>query len=180
MQCPYEGRRLEDGTAICNVLTAACGFTVSNCGSICAYCIGGTAWNDADVPQLKPDDKPRMPTEADAMRLVTDSPFFASLYEQSLHGRLVSGDCPKYQEKAPFNMTEAFAKYKAKYGYVDAEDLLMQMYERHARLTEEEGGDTIEVMAAKIAALAEEHEMEEALLEVALAHEKPATALELS
>ena len=179
MQCPYEGRRDKDGMAICNVLVAACGFTVSNSANICEACISGAVWNDADVPQLNADDKPRMPSDADALKLVNGTGFFGGLYKQSLRSRLVGGDCPRYQGLNPVDVGAAFAKYKNATSRTDAEDLLIEMYERQSRLGVEDGGDTEEVVADKLAVLAELNGMEEVLLEAAIEHERAAAILDL-
>ncbi len=178
LHCPYEQNRhiTETGSvARCMVLTVACGFVVSNASGICEYCISGEAWNDAaTVPQLKPEDESRTPPEKDAIALVQESPFFESLYKQSLKARLIGGDCPLYQGPNPVDIGAAFTKYKETCGEVDAEDLLVQMYERQSRLSVADGGDPDEVLADKMAALAEKHGMEEALLEAAISHERAA------
>lgn len=163
MHCPYEKNRVsaEDGYgAQCMVLTVACGFTVSNDGPICEYCISGIGWNDAQgVPQLNPEDEARTPPEADAMALVQESPFFELLYKQSLGGRLMGGDCPLYQGPNPVDMSDAFAKYRTATSNLEAEDLLADMLDK--QLTKARalvnGVDSESVVRDKIATLAEDN-----------------------
>ena len=162
MHCPYEKNRHapEDGAmAQCMVLSIACGFTVSNGGPLCEYCISGPAWNDADIVQLKPESKERSPSEADALKLVEQSPFFKSLYHDSLRARLISGDCPRYQGSNPVDVNAAFAKFQAAAGVVAAKDTLVEMFERQSMIAEADGGDSAEVLVGKITLLAEKHGM---------------------
>ncbi len=163
MHCPYESNRqaAEDGyMAQCMVLTVACGFVVSNAGSISENCISGEAWKDAiGVPQLKPEDVARTPPEADAMALVQESPFFKSLYRQSLDGRLIGGDCHLYQGQNPVDLSAAFTKYRTASGDIEAEDLLAEMLDRQldkARANVD-GVHPESVVRDKIATLAEDN-----------------------
>jgi len=162
LHCPYEQNRssAKDGEgAICLVLCVACDFTVSNGGKICEYCIGGKAWNDADVPQLEPGAKTRTPSQADAIKLVETSPFFASLYKQSLRSRLIGGDCPLYQGPNPVNVGDAFIKYRTASGDLGAQDLLAEMLDRQLQKAKSnvEGCDPVSVVKDKIATLAEDN-----------------------
>ena len=168
LHCPYEQNRQppldakgepQEQMAQCMVLTVACDFIVSNGEAICAYCIGGMAWNDAHVPQLKPEDEARIPSEADAMTLVQESPFFASLYKQTLDGRLIGGDCPLYQGPNPVNLSAAFTKYRTANGDDEAEDLLAEMLDRQLTKARAEidGVDDEATVRGKIATLAEEN-----------------------
>lgn len=147
--------------ANCQILIVACGFVASNGGSICRYCIAGTAWNDAEIaPQLKPEDTTRTPSEAVAMALVQESPFFESLYRQdTLKGRLISGDCPLYQDLNPVNLSAAFIKYRTASGDRKAEDLLAEMLDRQLEKAEAKvaGADDEATVRDKIATLAEEN-----------------------
>ncbi len=168
LHCPYERNRRppfdmegnpQDETAQCRIVTVACGFIVSNGGSICEYCISGTAWNDAHVPQLKPEDEARTPSEADAMALVQESPFFASLYRQSLKGRLIGGDCPLYQGPNPVDLSAAFTKYRDAFGDAGAKDLLTEMLVVQLRKAKAkvDGVHPESVVREKIATLAEDN-----------------------
>lgn len=186
LHCPYQQNRAapfdEEGKpqkedAKCMILTVACGFIVSIGETICAYCINGQTWNDADVPQLNPDAEARTPSESDVMKLVAASAFFASLYKQSLSARLIGGDCPRYQGPNPVNMSAAFTKYRTAKGDAETKDLLVEMFEKQSRIPESDGGDPPEVLAAKLAASAAENDMEDALLEAIERHELAAARL---
>ena len=163
MHCPYEENRqaVEDGSkARCVVLTVAGGFVISNYGEICAHCIQGTAWNDAaGVPQLKPEDEARTPPASDAMALCKESPFFESLYKQSLKSRLMGGDCPLYQGPNPIDLSGAFTKYRTNTNDLEAEDLLAEMLDRQLEKARAhiDGCDSEEVVRDKIATLAEDN-----------------------
>ncbi len=176
MHCPYEQNRRSDeegGTARCMVLAVACGFVVSNAGPICAGCISSESWNAAaGVPQLKAEDEARTPLEKDATALVKESPFFESLYKQSLKARLIGGDCPRYQVPNPVDVDATFTKYRTASGDALARELLTTMYERQSKIQESDGGDSAEVLAGKMATLAEKNGMEDTLLEAVAAHER--------
>ncbi len=139
MHCPYEENRHTEGDMSevkCLVLCVACGFVmsfkdlISNTWSTCEHCISNEAWNDANVPQLKPEDEARTPPEADAMALVQESPFFKSLYIGFLRARLMGGDCPLYQGPNPIDLSATFTKYRTATDDREAEDLLAEMLDR--------------------------------------------------
>ena len=147
-------------TASCRILIVACRFVVSNNAPICARCISNEAWNDAaGVPQLRPEDEARIPPESDAMALVRESPFFQSLYKQSLKGRLIGGDCPRYQEPNPVDLSVAFAGYRTATSDSEAEDLLAEMLDKQLAKAKAniDGTHPESVVRDKIATLAEEN-----------------------
>ena len=179
LHCPYENnRQVADGSdkAQCLVLSVACGFVVTLDG--CDVCIDGERWNNADVPQLKPEDAARTPLEKDATALVKEDPFFESLYKQALKGRLIGGDCPRYQIPNPVDVDAAFTKYRTAAGDQAARYTLTEMYEYQSKIQESDGGDSAEVLADKMATLAEKNGMEDVLLEAVVAHERAALTTE--
>lgn len=168
MHCPYEYDRKkdEDGAiAQCMVLSVACGFVVSNEGRICAGCIKNEYWNAAKVPQLKADDVERAPSKADAMALVSECDFFARLYAQSLRSRLVGGDCQRYQDGNPVDLSAAFTQFRTAKGDGEAQDLLAEMLDVQIQKAKTLAADVDDeaTVRNKIATLAEENSFVTAL-----------------
>ena len=160
VHCPYERARLKpaDGeNAQCRILCVASGFIISNDGPTCAACIAGQFWNRAAVPQLKPDAPERDPKTEEAAALVTGCLFFARLYKQSLRARLIAGDCPRYQDENPVDLTAAFGKFRTATNDAKAQDLLANMLDAQIQKakTGAEDVDDEATVRDKIATLAE-------------------------
>ena len=93
------------------------------------------------------------------MALCKESPFFESLYKQSLKGRLIGGDCPRYQGPNPVDLGVAFTKYRTSTNDSEAENLLSEMLDRQLGKAEVniDGVHPESVVRDKIATLAEDN-----------------------
>ncbi len=80
-------------------------------------------------------------------------------------------DCDRYGPKhvSPniISVSQAMSFYVERYGRDAAEDLIKRTFLKQAQLSEAEGGWSLEKASARLAALAVEHDLEEALADVA-------------
>ena len=183
LKCPYEDERrgdlIVDGITMesgcrCHILMVATGFIVS-CGvGNCRLCIKNEEWNQQGAPQLKPRAKPVMPTEQDAMAIIRASKHFSGLYLSSLKGRLIAGDCPRYQGPNPVDIFQTFEKLLQFAGETTARETLGLMFEKQSRIPESDGGHPADVLAVKLEALATANGMEDVLIQIVEDHERAA------
>ena len=172
LRCPYEDNRSPDRTvpngetleqgSRCHVLMVACGFVASCCERNCKRCIENKEWNVPGVPQVEPEATPRAPTEQDAMTIIRQSVFFSRLYRSSLRGRLIAGDCPRYQEPNPVDIRSAFDKFTAISDKHEQAELIQGMLRHQADISEDSGGHPPKVLDEKLRKLAREYGVEDA------------------
>jgi len=188
IHCPYETNRREDTHGLdpegkptvfkpatrCNILTAACGFIVSAGPANCQRCVDGRCWNAAGAPVLAASDESRMPTKETAQAIVTGNAHIGSMHRAALDGRLTHGDVPYYQAQNPVDIHDAFAKFAIIATRKQQEKLIVGMFEKQAKVKETDGGHPPEVLVQKMAALATEFGLEDALAFAAEEHERAA------
>ena len=131
-KCPHMRRPTEE-RAVCGYLSDLSGFTRSVSRAICGRCIAAGAPEDSWAMMEK-------------------------LLIEGLIGRLLGGDCPRYQNANPVDLHDAFGRLAPLIGQTRQADVIKRMFRFQAAIRESDGGHPSAVLAQKLTALAAEYD----------------------